>query len=305
MNTSPSMAHTRPAEMTADLLSILAIGDSHITGYEARTYTLDVVGSDRKLEARIQPVYVGGSQLAFESIVTFADGDMTLNPLLEAALVGRWPGLNVKAQPIDPNVRVIQHLVLSLGTALSGSDPAMDTKRADRLSFRHDMDFVLPAQPALPVDPACTLLPVNLIRDMFAATFTSLQTALGFLENMHPRRTWLVGSPPPSEDNAVKDRFLASRARAHGTPSVLLPPATVALKLWLLVNEIVQALCKECGVRFIDCSPVACNERGFLKPEYEHDGVHGNTRYNELMAQYIVSIIGTTEAAMTPYAAPT
>ncbi len=290
--------------MAADLLSILAIGDSHITGFQPRTYTMDVVGSDRKFEAKIQPLYLGGAYLAFDSIVTFADGQLALNPLLDASLVGRWPGLDVKARPLDPGMRVLQHLVLSLGTGLSGADPAPETQRADRMSFRHDMDFVLPARPDFPVEPTSTLLPVSLVRDMFAAILIPLRMTLGFLESRYPGRIWIVGSPPPSEDNAVKDRFLASRAQAHGTPSVLLPPPIVALKLWLLVTESVQTLCKECGVRFIDCSPVACNERGFFKPEYEHDGVHGNARYNELLAQHLVSVIGTAEAAMTSSTVP-
>ena len=91
---------------------------------------------------------------------------------------------------------------------------------------------------------------------------------------------------------------MAARAQGLGIQPVPLPSPLVSLKLWLLVNDCVKAICKENAAGFIDCTPVACNDQGYMRPEFEQDGIHGNARYNDLIARHILSAIGTAEAAM-------
>lgn len=285
--------------MAAALLSILLVGDSHIAAFPAHTYGL-TGGAARQFSAMTRAAYIGAAYIALDIVVRFPDDRLGLNPLFDLALEG-WPGLDVKGRPLTPVESVRKHLVMSLGTGLSSYDPAIDfdDRSTHSLLFKPDIDFILPAHAELPLDPTCTVLPVALIRDMFTTILEPTRKALAFLACEYPDRLWIIGSPPPSENNAVKQSTFASRAQRFGTQPLALPSPAVSLKLWLLVNECVRAICNETHCRFIDCTPIASNEHGFLRPEFEHDGVHGNARYNELMGRHIASTLGAAEAGLS------
>ncbi len=282
--------------MTSTILSIVVAGDSHVMGLKQQNFDISIDQPPRRFTAMMLPVFMGGGYVALDSVVTFPDGRLGLNPLLDMGL-STWPGLTVKGRPQIDGTTVHKHLVLSLGTAVSSYDPAIDygDRGAERYLFKHDVDFILPTHADLPIDPACALLPVALVRDMYTGILQPLRQALDFLSGDFPGRIWILGCPPPSETNEVKEKTFARRTQAVGAPPVPLPSPTVSLKLWLLVNQCVRAICTETRVRFIDCTPVACDPRGFLRPEFVADGVHGNARYNERLAQHVVTVLATAE----------
>src|SRR5205823_6392156 len=106
-------ASARPAEapdMAADALSILVAGDSHVMGYRPQTYEIDLNGRGT-IPALLSAAWLGGGSFALDAVVTFADGRVALNPLLDQAL-GQWPGHDRKGVPTVSG-RIEKHLVLS------------------------------------------------------------------------------------------------------------------------------------------------------------------------------------------------
>lgn len=281
--------------MAGTLLSLLMVGDSHVARYGPASCVPDdpsLAGTQILLES----AYILGAYGVSELIVTYGDGRKALNPLLEHTL-SKWPGLNVKGQASDSAIAVRKHLLLSTGTSLHVCDPAMSVsdRTTHRLFFRGGVDFILPDHAGLPVDGGCVLLPVALIQDLFMSMIAPLRDALALIEPRYRSRLWIVGSPPPPADNTLKQARVLSKFASGCGDEVFLAQPLVALKTWLLVNKLVAGICAENNCRFLDCAPVACDENGFLRKEFEHDGFHANAAYNERMTQHIFSKVLESE----------
>jgi hypothetical protein len=271
----------------SDLIAVLIAGDSHVTGFRPQRFAIE--GAPGKpLAAEIKPAFIDTAALAFDMVVTFPDGRTGLNPLV-AYTLKFWPGLDIKGRPLEAGTTVHKQLVLSLGTGISHYDPAIAIadRVANSLMFPVGVDFILPDQPQLPVDPNSTLIPVALMRDMFEAILQPLKAGLGLMAADYPGRLWILCAPPPPLDN-VSITALFANAGAKDTP---IPSTAVLLKIWLLLRSYMNTICRETGCHFLDSAPVACDKTGFLKPELVHDGIHGNALYYELMARHIVATV--------------
>ena len=280
--------------MVANVVSMLLVGDSHISRYKP----LEVEFNNSPLgptTAFLKPVHVLGAYGVLDLIVTYEDGRKALNPAVEHA-ISAWPGLDVKGKPLAPGAKAHKHLLLSIGTSAHACDPtvAYPNRNNHRLFFKGGVDFVLHDRPDLPIDHSCSLLPEALIQDLFEDMIAPLKAALSYLAPQYPERLWLVGSPPPPGDNVIKQKHVMAKFSGGSPSDVFLAPPLVTLKTWLLVNRLVAEICHETGCRFIDCTPVACDEAGFLKKEFEFDGFHANDRYNDLMATHVSSTVLTS-----------
>ena len=280
--------------MTQETISVLRLGDSHMIQFP-RDLTLAVDAPPHCLTVMLHPLPAGAGFLALESVVTFPDGRVGLNPILATALQ-RWPRINIQDLPATEGATVRKHLMLSLGTSLSAYDPVINytDRGAIKYVFSPDIDFVLPSRPDLQVNPSCALVPVALLRELYGQFLDPLRQALALLAEDYPDRIWILGCPPPAETNDVLQKKFDSITGEAG-PRIQLPSPIVALKLWLLVNQCVRDICTETGVRFLDCTPVACDARGFLRPEFVLDGVHGNVHYNKILAQHIAAETASAE----------
>jgi len=281
------------------VVSILLVGDSHVAGYRKVSCEVTREGTARVVVAHVMPVHIFGAYSALDATVTFPDGRVGLNPLLQDTLGKNWLGVDVKGNPVVPGTKVQKHVVLSLGTSFSANDPMITyaDRSAYRIFFPHGFDFVLPSRPDLPIDPTCTILPVAVVRDLYAGILAPLREALTILVSEYGKSVWVVGSPPPSDNNQARQKLVKRIAQRFSSPEAVLPSPAVALKLWLLVTDYVRSMCAECGCVFLDCTQVACNEAGFLRSEFEFDGFHANAAYCERMTHLMVSQIGATAFA--------
>ena len=281
--------------MTTDLVSLLLIGDSHVTGFQAQQIKVRVT-PDRTLPVDMKYVFLDGAYGALDMTVTFPDGRSDLNPLFAYALKS-WPGFDKKGAPLAA-LNPEKHLVVSAGTGLSHYDPGLEfgDRAADRLMFPANIDFVLPGQPALPTDPALTILPVALIRDMFEVLLQPMKEALTLLAREYPEGLWVMCAPPPPRDATTLTRLVEFRAGVSGA-AVVVPSTLVLMKTWLLVRDSVRDICHAAGCTFIDCPPEVFDVDGFLKPELVRDGIHGNTEYHVAMTRHLVTVVASAAAA--------
>lgn len=164
----------------------------------------------------MKPVHLGGAWAALDMVVTFPDGRLGLNPKLETALE-HWPGMGARGKTPEGGT-IARHAVLSLGLGVYHYDPGIEfaDRDADRVLFRGDVDFLLPRHPELPADPALTLLPVDLVQDMYEAVLAPMRQALRLIVASNPQRTWVMAAPPPTGDPAILQRLIRNRAKRHG-----------------------------------------------------------------------------------------
>ncbi len=276
--------------MAADLISLIIAGDSHAYGFCTQRVGVKVRG--RTMPVEMKSIYVDGAYAAMDMVVTFPDGRIGLNPELQAAFRA-WPGLARGGVPAEGGTAV-KHAVLSFGLGLAHYDPGVEfnDRAAERLLFPADVDFVLPGYPQLPTDPDLTLAPVALIRDMYEAILAPMKQALPLLAADHPKRTWVMAAPPPARDTAAL-RDLFSRRNV----TLAIPSSVVQLKIWLLLRDLVRRMATEAGCGFIDCADFACDKGGFLKPEFVNDGIHGNSKYLDLMSERVLTAVVSSETA--------
>jgi hypothetical protein len=152
-------------------------------------------------------------------------------------------------------------------------------------------DFVLASRPDLPVDAEADLLPESMIREFFRPSLAILEGVLG-READGAERTYVLGTPPPKNDDALIKSYirdepgLLSVAAAKGC-SLADPQLTapiVRLKLWSVLQDVMEELAAAKGACFIRVPPETQDDLGFLRREFwEPDVTHANPGYGRLM----------------------
>ena len=292
------MADDSPRASAPDLISMVIAGDSHVVGFQPQLFKARMA-SGHVMRVDMKTEFIANAYGALDMVVTYPDGRSAINPIFTSP-TRQWPGIGLKDRPLVDGTTAQKHLVLSIGTALSRYDPALDyeDRVSDRLLFKTGVDFILPGRPDLPRDGAAELLPVTLIREMFDTILQPMRAGLGLIAADYPGRLWVLCAPPPPRDNDILSAYLALRAKNGGfAENIELPSPAVMLKTWLLLRDSVSTICRGAGCHFIDCAAIACDETGFLKADLVHDGIHGNARYHELMANHIVSVVSAAATA--------
>ena|GEM_PF-7101491 len=95
----------------------------------------------------------------------------------------------------------------------------------------------------------------------------------------------LVMGPPPTKDESV---LQATHARKRTTKLWMARPYA-RLKCWKIQREVMRGIAKRNSILFIDIPNGAADEDGFLKAEFNWDGIHGNPDYSVLMLNHIIS----------------
>ncbi|GAB2555866.1 hypothetical protein [Rhodanobacter koreensis] len=144
-------------------------------------------------------------------------------------------------------------------------------------------DFVLPAEPALPLDPAAEVLPALAVRHILESLMVDYLTMMSQVHRLCAGRLFHLESPPPLAD--------AQRMQAD-IPWGMYPgmcheisPAHFRYKLWRLHSQIVGDWCARAGATFVPCPPQSVDENGFMRESYYGDGAHANTAYGELVLE--------------------
>lgn len=150
-------------------------------------------------------------------------------------------------------------------------------------------DFVLPAQPALPLDPAAEILPALAVRRVLESLTAEYLALMAEVRRLCAGQMCHIESPPPYAD--------AGRMHAD-MPWGMYPgmcreisPAAFRYKLWRLHSQIISEWCGEAGVSFLPCPPETLDENGFMREQYYGDGAHANVLYGELVLKQMRRLV--------------
>ncbi|MHB1058740.1 MAG: hypothetical protein ACYC0F_12765 [Rhodanobacter sp.] len=144
-------------------------------------------------------------------------------------------------------------------------------------------DFVLPAQPDLPLGPAAEILPLRAVQGMLESLMADYLVLMKQLRQCCTGALFHVEPPPPYAD--------AGRMHAD-IPWPLYPgmcheisPAPFRLKLWRLHTEILDDWCRANGAELLRCPVETMDPDGFMLDAFYGDGAHANVAYGELVLQ--------------------
>jgi hypothetical protein len=168
------------------------------------------------------------------------------------------------------------------------------------------VDFVLSTSPHLPLDRTAQVVPEEMIRTFFAPSFAPLAQLLDRLKCQSPFTPIVIGTPPPKGDvdrlcaNVAKESVLKEIAETRGisvTPAAL-TDTTVVVKLWRLVQAMLEEAAIASGALFVPVPPSLVSEAGLLSDEHwASDATHANRLYGKAMLAAVIRGYATDAAA--------
>ncbi len=142
-------------------------------------------------------------------------------------------------------------------------------------------DFVLPAEPDLPLDPAGELISALAVRRILESMMKDYLALMSLIRGLCAGRVVQVEPPPPSDD---PERMQAD------IPWALFPgrcrevsPAALRYKLWRLHSQVLSDWGAANGVDLLPAPAASMDANGCLRGPYYGDGVHANERYGALV----------------------
>ena len=156
-------------------------------------------------------------------------------------------------------------------------------------------DFFIATQPDRAVHPDAVIVPESAVRDVMRAGFDGLSPLLDRLNAVAGCNPVVVGTPPPKGDDDKLRRLLVEphfmrEAERQGLSVETAPliSATIRLKLWLVMQEVLYEIANRHGRPFVPVPEEAFDEQGFLKEEFWlPDVTHANLRYGDLMWKHL------------------
>lgn len=171
---------------------------------------------------------------------------------------------------------------------------------------QHYADFLLAAESPFDfmddkdsdLQPDAVVVPRRLIRAYFEPTVFQLRSVLGRLQTSGCRCVGVLGTPPPKAD-VVKFTDLIRRAtfftrfaqrRGINLHTVNMTPAAILLKMWRVIQDLMEEAARDCGAVFIPVPSEAMDSSGFLDRKFygytEGDITHANAQYGRLMLEH-------------------
>jgi hypothetical protein len=241
---------------------VFVLGDSHVTAlvHAIDRYGLKTPGGDSKFSA----VYVESGFLSRTFVLKLSNGQTILNPILLKVMAdcGLYDRFGLQFLP------AVADLVIGFGYAEShdfgfGGNfegyrfaSALDASASDLRGEASDY--------LLPDEILCELL-----RPRVEPLFDGLRLLQAGGFNLS-----LMSGPPPHRDN----NFILS---CHPCGHINSP--AVRRAIFYALHRVVRASAIRLNIEFIDGAKGFSDEDGFLKAEYECDGVHGNPPYGRDM----------------------
>lgn len=154
------------------------------------------------------------------------------------------------------------------------------------------LDLIVPGRPDLRLVEGAQIVPVSAIQAHFRPHLQPLEAFVAACPKA--RQHFLIGTHPPMEDEAEIRRRLSSephflaRAAAIGIDLASIPitPATVRLKLWHVLTDMMADLAARHGLVFVPAPRAGTTEGGYLRPDCAQDDVtHTNMRYGQLVLE--------------------
>ena len=157
------------------------------------------------------------------------------------------------------------------------------------IGYSRPIDFVLPAEPDLPLHPAAEILPYGAVRAAMAEAMAEYLKIIALVRADASERVYHIEAPPPLEDGErihadVPWSFFADRPRE-------VAPAPLRYKAWRLHSELVQGFCNRLGVEVIEAPRAAMDACGYLRPAYYKDAMHVGANYGALVLEQMKAVL--------------
>ncbi|MES2128343.1 MAG: hypothetical protein V4463_13830 [Pseudomonadota bacterium] len=129
-------------------------------------------------------------------------------------------------------------------------------------------DFELPDDPGYGVDRSKQPIPYAAIHAQVAKIIDPFMRAVALLHAHQFSRTMVHCIPPRN----ISDKKAAVFTGDETTP------ASVRSKLVIVANRLIASACAQSGLGYIDIWPETIDAAGYLRPEFELDGIHVNRK---------------------------
>ena len=151
--------------------------------------------------------------------------------------------------------------------------------RGDFLNqLRDEYDIVLPFATPYGTNAGARIMPYDVALRRATAAFQPLTDAIVKLRELGLIRVLVLALAPPSLDQGRFDTL-------HGFTC----PLDTRYKATVLFNRVLAESCAKAGARFVDVWPDVIDGRGYMRPEYELDGVHMNCKAALLSMRRVLS----------------
>jgi len=203
------------------------------------------------------------------------------DPLLKAV-----EGKLVLNEAIEPHLQEIiaeRAPALMLGSFWGNQHFFMSTA-----NFPRRLDFVLPDEPNLALDPQAELVPYDALHAFVLHHFSYCEQAAALLKRLSAAPLLLIPAPAPVKDLSAFARRSSSadidRLVAEHGPT----PALLRYKFWRLAANIHDSIATALAAELLPLPAGTIDEVGFRRPEFHHtDWLHANTAYGELVLRQI------------------
>ena len=198
----------------------------------------------------------------------------------------------------DPNVVIVGDTTFEDGMKLAGRLKPEDVfvcviggnQHAVFSTIRHPVpfDFVMPDHPEF-ITSGPELIPY---RTLYGYFLTALRDGDGqmiaALRRSTSARMFHLVAPPPKRDNNWIEQHHDTLFASEGIASSGVSEPALRMKFWHLQNDALAQICGELGIELIGPPSGACDEFGFLLPEYyAGDATHANPLYGELVLRQL------------------
>jgi hypothetical protein len=241
----------------ADPLPIHVIGDSHVLSYRHVALTEEVTGQSFVTRSRYLP-----SGFCAENFFTQPAGFHKdfYETLVYEGLVRNGYAVHHSADRMD--------LTVAQATGMPTEAPLLLVSCGDitvRSSFlphfKDEHDFILPGEHPYGVTNK-PIVPSDLCQRLMEQRASQIIQALAKLRGLGFTRTYLHCIVPPTTNDTLFQQINGFRC-----------PVNTRYKAARMFNAYLAEKCRAMGGSFIDIWPDV-TENGYLKPEYELDGVH-------------------------------
>ena len=154
-------------------------------------------------------------------------------------------------------------------------------------------DFILPAEPTMPCNPAAENIPYDLLNHFMERHFAVHLGLASFLRKFYTVPAVMLSAPPPIDDldkiPPVSGGIAAMEQKAR---ELGLAPPGLRYKFWRLCESIVLKFCAANGLPFIVPPAESWKNNGFRQPQYwSQDWIHANADYGDLVLSQIETFL--------------
>lgn len=165
-------------------------------------------------------------------------------------------------------------------------------------------DFIVSSHPEIPPRPGVQIVPESLVRVYQTAFFKGLDDILSRLKARPGCRVFVGATAPPKGDDSALRAFMNKEKHFQDRAELLsldiattpLTPRATRLKLWFVIDELLQELANKHQIPYLPVPAKAVDEEGYLRMEYWEDDVgHANIAYGELFFKEAMPLIEKRE----------